>query len=99
MRAEKIFGGAQINFRSNSGVKTKKKGFHPKTPSGYGPFASFRDTVLAREGICSLPGGARRTLMMRISVPAHKFRGKAPRKGSSARYLRLSFGVRLCFLS
>ena len=41
-----------LNFSSNSGVKTKKKhSFHPKLrPSEYGPFASFRGTILAREG-------------------------------------------------
>ena len=49
MGAEKIFGGAQVNFFSNSGVKTKKRFSSQITPSGYGPFASFRGTILTRE--------------------------------------------------
>ena len=42
MGAEKIFGGAQLNFRSNSGVKTKKKKvFIPKRPVDMGRLPPF----------------------------------------------------------
>ena len=74
----------------NSGVKTKKKKDlqHSRLPS-FGAQVSL--------------GGARRNLMVQISLLAHKFRGKGQKnsnnKRSSARNLRLSLRGHTCFFS
>ena len=50
-------------------------------------------------GARSLPGGAPRNLMVRISLLAHNFRGEDQNHRSSGRNLRLSLGVHSCFSS
>ena len=74
--AEKIFGGAQTNLPTTLGEKTEKKFF---LMSSSWPFTFFWVTNLAW-GAYSLHGGARRNLMVRISLLAHKFRGEEQKK-------------------
>ena len=65
-----------------------KKVLSQITSRGYGPFASFQSTILARGGLVHKPGGTQRNLIVRISVLAHKFRSGGPfpqKKASGAK--------------
>ena len=89
--------GAQINFTLSFGrEEQKKKG---KKSSSW-PFTFIWSTILAWGGTL-LPSGARRNLMVRISLLAQKFRDEdqKSKKRSSARNLGLSSGVHSCFSS
>ena len=69
--------GAQINFTLIFGredQKNKNKGLHP----GLLPFFGAQVSLGGRAR--SMPGRARRNLMVRISLLAHKFRGKGQKK-------------------
>ena len=83
--AEKYLG-AQINFTIILGSEDQKI----KRSSSW-PLIFFRGTSLA--------WGARQSLMVRISLFAHKFRGENQKKRSSAQNLRFSLRVHSCFSS
>ena len=81
MGTEKIFGGAQINFFLKfCSEDQRKKDFYPKLRTvdtgRLPPFVA----QFSLEGVRSWPGGVRRNLMVRISVPAHRFRGEDQKK-------------------
>ena len=74
-------------------MKTKKRSSSQITPRGYGPFASFRGTILVRGESTFIAWRGATNLMVRISVFAHKFRGNDQKKKN----LKFRLGVHSCF--
>ena len=77
-----------------------KKRFSSKiTHSGLRPFASFRDSILARGGTFIAWRGATEFYGVDLGFCPQNHGWTPKKKGSSTRNLRLSIGVHLCFSS
>ena len=77
---KKYLGGTDKFYLLRKRRPPKKKDLHPGRLSSFGAHALLGGTR-------SLPGGAQRNIMVRISLLAHKFRGEDQKKRSSARNL------------
>ena len=82
-RGRKNIWGTQIHFSLEFGSEGQKKSSSQILTRGYGPFDSFRGTILAWGGGVGtlLAWRVKPNLMVRISVLAHKFRGEDQKKG------------------